>query len=95
MDADEDRLCRKVTLEAKPPGGKPGLPYESKGLQRFEMATQRLVLLHPHNLEIPPKDTIVSVMKASYKALITEIMKLFSTRHCLQISKICCLLDQC
>ena len=72
-DADEDGLCRKVTLEAKPPGGKPGLPYESKGLQRFEMAVQRLVLLHPHDLEIPAKDTVVSLMKARYEASITEI----------------------
>ena len=73
-DDDKDGLCRKVTLEAKPPGGKPGLPYEFKGLQRFKMAVQRLVLLHPHENGILSKDTVVSLMKARYEASIIEVV---------------------
>ena len=72
-DADEDGLCRKVTLEARPPGGKPGLPYDAKDLQRFEMAVQRLVLIHPHTLDIPTAKAVVSLVKNNFRASISEI----------------------
>ena len=52
VDKDEDGLVRTVHLEARPPGGKPGLPYTAKQLQRFPMAVQRLVLIHPVEQEI-------------------------------------------
>ena len=51
-------LCRRVKLEARPRGGPLGLPYISKNLETFEMATQRLVLLHPHEAEIITKDDL-------------------------------------
>ena len=50
---DANRLVRKVTLEAKPRGGPFGLPYIPKDLETFKMAVQRLVLIHPRELEIP------------------------------------------
>lgn len=77
-DADEDGLCRKVTLEARPPGGRPGLPYDSKDLQRFEMAVQRLVLIHPHTLDIPTADAVVSLVKNNFRASISEIQNVQS-----------------
>ena len=49
---DEAGLCRRVTLEARPRDGNLGLLYVPKDLEKFEMATQRLVLLHPHEAEI-------------------------------------------
>ena len=57
---DEARLCRRVTLEARPRGGNLGLPYVSKDLEYFDMATQRLVLIHPHEAEVmKAKDLVV------------------------------------
>ena len=50
---DEAGLVRRVTLEARPRGGPLGLPYKSKKLEKFKMAVQRLVLIHPRELEIP------------------------------------------
>ena len=50
---DESGLCRRVMLEARPRGGPVGLPYVSKDLERFQMAVQRLVLIHPRELEVP------------------------------------------
>ena len=50
---DKNGLCRKVTLEARPRGGPLGLPYVPKDLETFKMAVQRLVLIHPRELEIP------------------------------------------
>ena len=50
---DQAGLVRRVTLEARPRGGPLGLPYKSKKLEKFEMAVQRLVLIHPRELEIP------------------------------------------
>ena len=52
---DEAGLCRRVKLEARPRGGPLGLPYIPKNLETFKMATQRLVLLHPHEAEILTK----------------------------------------
>ena len=49
---DESGLCQMVTLEARPRGGPGGLPYVSKDLERFQMAVQRLVLIHPRELEV-------------------------------------------
>ena len=50
---DDDGLVRKVTLEARPRGGPFGLPYVPKNLEKFNMAVQCLVLIHPRELEIP------------------------------------------
>ena len=49
---DQSGLCRRVTLEAMPRGGSVRLPYVSKNLERFQMAVQRLVLIHPRELEV-------------------------------------------
>ena len=49
---DDDGLVRKVTLEARPRGGPLGLPYVPKNLEKFNMAVQHLVLIHPRELEI-------------------------------------------
>ena len=50
---DANGLCRKVTLEARPRGGPLGLPHVPKDLETFKIAVQRLVLIHPRELEIP------------------------------------------
>ena len=50
---DESGLCWRVTLEARPRGGPVGLTYVSQDLERFQMAVQRLVLIHPRELEVP------------------------------------------
>ena len=50
---DESGLCRRVKLEARPHGGPVGLPYVPKDLEKFQMAVQRLVLIHPRELEVP------------------------------------------
>ena len=50
---DQAGLVWRVTLEARPRGGPLGLPYKSKKLEKFEMAVQGLVLIHPRELEIP------------------------------------------
>ena len=55
---DEAGLCRRVTLEARPRGGPLGLPYISKDLEEFDMAAQRLVLIHPHEAEMLTDDDI-------------------------------------
>ena len=55
---DEAGLCRKVTLEARPRGGNLGLPYISKDLEQFDMAAQRLVLIHPHEAEMLTDDDL-------------------------------------
>ena len=55
---DEAGLCRRVTLEARPRGGKPGLPFISKDLEVFDMAVQRLILIHPHEAEMLTADDI-------------------------------------
>ena len=57
---DEAGLCRRVMLEARPRGGNLGLPYISKDLEQFDMATQRLVLMHPHKAEIIKKDLVIT-----------------------------------
>ena len=44
---DNAGLVWRVTLEARPRGGLLGLPYTPKNLERFQMAVQRLVLIHP------------------------------------------------
>ena len=49
-----------------------GLPYDSKGLQRFEMEVQRLVFQHPHTLEMPAKDMVTSLVKVNYQTSISE-----------------------
>ena len=46
-------LVRKMTLEAGPRGGPLGLPYVPKNLEKLNLAIQHLVLIHPHELEIP------------------------------------------
>ena len=71
-EADEAGLCRKVMLKAKPPGSKPGLPFEPKALQRFQMSVQRLVLIYPFK-EIPSRNTVITCIKARYEASITKI----------------------
>ena len=50
---DESGLCRRVTLEARPRWGPVGLPYVPKDLEKFQMAVQGLVLIHPRELEVP------------------------------------------
>ena len=50
---DENGLCRKVTLEARPHGRPLGLPYIPKDLETFKMAVQRLVLIQSRELEVP------------------------------------------
>ena len=60
---DEAGLCRKVTLEARPRGGNLGLPYISKDLEEFEMAAQRLVLIHPHEAEMLTDEDIAQANK--------------------------------
>ena len=61
MLLDEGGLCRRVTLEARPRGGKLGLPYIAKDLEQFDMAMQRLVLIHPHEAEIiKEKDLVIT-----------------------------------
>ena len=50
---DENGLCRKVTLEARPRGGPLGLPYIPKDLETFKMAVQCVVMIDPRELEIP------------------------------------------
>ena len=63
---DEASLVRCVTLEARPRGGPLGLPYTPKKLERFQIAVQRLVLIHPRELNIPTVKDIdpVTMMKA-------------------------------
>ena len=63
---DDAELVRCVTLEARPKGGPLGLPYTSKKLERFQMAVQRLILIHPRELEIPTVKDIdpVAMMEA-------------------------------
>ena len=50
---DQAGLVQQVTLEARPRGGPLGLPYKSKKLEKFKMAVQCLVFIHPRELEIP------------------------------------------
>ena len=57
---DEAGLCQRVSLEARPRGGNLGLPYKSKDLEVFEMVTQRLILIHPHEASIIKKEELVS-----------------------------------
>ena len=57
---DEAGLCRRVTLESRPKGGKLGLPYKSKDLEVFDMATQRLILIHPHEAGMIKKEELTS-----------------------------------
>ena len=44
MFLDEAGLCRRVTLEARPRGGNLSLPYVSKDLEQFDMATRGAVV---------------------------------------------------
>ena len=37
------------------------------------MAVQRLVLIHPHTLDIPTADAVVSLVKNNFKGSISEI----------------------
>ena len=60
-------------LEARPRGGPLGLPYTPKNLERFQMVVQRLVLIHPRELEIPTVKDINPV--ASMKALLEDTEK--------------------
>ena len=64
---DEAGLCRRVSLEARPRGGNLGLPYKSKDLYVFEMAIQRLILIHPHEASIIKKEELVSQESAQLK----------------------------
>ena len=57
---DEAGLCQRVSLEARPRGGNIGLPYKPKDLEVFKMATQRLILIHPHEAGIIKKEELVS-----------------------------------
>ena len=63
---DDAGLVCRVTLEARPRGGPLGLPYTSKKLEKFQMAVQRLILIHPRELEIPTVEDIdpVTMIKA-------------------------------
>ena len=63
---DKAGLVRRITLEARPRGGPLGLPYTSKNLEKFQMAVQRLVLIHLREFEIPTMKDIdpVAMMKA-------------------------------
>ena len=70
---DEAGLVRHVTLEARPRGGPLGLPYKSKKLEKFEMAVQRLVLIHPREFEIPTVKDIDPI--ANMKALLEDSKK--------------------
>ena len=69
-------------LEARPIGGPLGLPYKLKRLEKFEMAIQQLVLIHPREFEIPTvKDIdLIANMKAlpedSKKAQDIEVKKI-------------------
>ena len=60
---DDAGLVRRVTLEARPRGGPLGLPCTSKKLEKFQLAVQRLVLIHPRELEIPTVENIEPVAK--------------------------------
>ena len=67
---DESGLCRRVTLEAWPRGRPVGLPYVPKDLERFQMAVQRLVLIHPRELEVPKlEDFTIAPEKVTTKDL--------------------------
>ena len=57
---DEAGLCRRVSLESRPRGGNLGLPYISKDLEVFDMAAQRLILIHPHEAGIIKKNELIS-----------------------------------
>ena len=78
----EAGLVRRVTLEARPRGGPLELPYKSKKLEKFQIAVQRLVLMHPREFEIPMVEDIdpVTNMKAlpkdSEKAQDVEVKKI-------------------
>ena len=74
---DESGLCRRVTLEARPRGGPLGLPYDPKVLEVFVMATQRLVLIHPHAL-------VDSIRKVSDNSRICQFKAAFNS---LKVSK--------
>ena len=69
---DEEGLVRTAHLEARPPGGKPGLPYTSKQLQKFPMAVQRLVLIHPVEQEIYTEDLIGDLTEKAADAVETD-----------------------
>ena len=60
---DNTGLVCRVTLEARPRGGPLGLPYTSKKLEKFQMAVQRLFLIHPRELKIPAVEEINPVAK--------------------------------
>ena len=64
---DEAGLVQRITLEARPRGGPLGLPYKSKKLEKFKMAVQRLVLIHPREFKIPTAKDIDPI--ANMKAL--------------------------
>ena len=64
---DEAGLCRRVTLEARPRGGKLSLPYITKDLEQFDGATQRLVLIHPHEAEIIKEKDLVIAQEGTYQ----------------------------
>ena len=55
---DEAGLCRRVTLVARPRGGPVGLPYIAKDPEQFDMVTQRLVLIHPHEASMLKKEDL-------------------------------------
>ena len=79
---DNAGLVQRVTLEARPRGGPLGLPYKSKKLEKFEMAVQRLVLIHPREFKISTIKDInpIANMKAlpedSEKTQDTEVEKI-------------------
>ena len=69
---DDSGLVCHVTLEARPRGGPLGFPYTAKNLEQFQMAVQRLVLIHPRELEIPKMEDIGAV---SLKAFLKDAEK--------------------
>ena len=58
---DKAGLVRRITLEARPRGGPLGLPYMSKKVEKFEIAIQRLVLIHPREFKIPTVKDIANM----------------------------------
>ena len=60
-------VCAEVTLEARPRGGKLGLPYVTKDLEQFDMAMQRLVLIHPHEAKIIKEKDLFIAQEGTYQ----------------------------
>ena len=50
-------------MEARPRGGPSDLLYISQDLERFQMAVQRLVLIHPRELELIKKEDFITAQE--------------------------------